>query len=160
MGIHYDPAVFEQGAYRPDELKNMLSSKGFDGIVQQTYAEAGGDFDVDIDRTGEMMAFSTTRYSKNPDICIQSVKGRAVTLHTSDPASDMMPKFSSDSTQVAWCSTRYGNWDIMVSPSNRSPRMRPQQVDLLTKKGYAQLLKKMGLDIVQWTACGGFGCLI
>ncbi|MHC4871716.1 MAG: TolB family protein [Planctomycetota bacterium] len=128
MGIHYDPAVFEQGAYRPDELKNMLSSKGFDGIVQQTYAEAGGDFDVDIDRNGELMAFSTTRYSKNPDICIQSVKGRAVTLHTSDPASDMMPKFSSDAKQVAWCSNRYGNWDIMVSPSNRSPRMRPQQL--------------------------------
>lgn len=128
MGIHYDPTVFEQGAYRPDELQNMLSSKGFDGIVQQTYAEAGGDFDVDIDRNGEMMAFSTTRYSKNPDICIQSVKGRAVTLHTSDPASDMMPKFSPDGKQIAWCSNRYGNWDILVSPSNRSPRTRPQQL--------------------------------
>jgi dipeptidyl aminopeptidase/acylaminoacyl peptidase len=128
MGLHYDPTVFEQGAYKPDELKNMLNSKGFDGIVQQTFAEAGGDFDVDIDREGERMAFSTTRYSKNPDICIQSVKGRAVTLHTSDAASDMMPKFSPDGQQIVWCSNRYGNWDILVSPSNRSPRTRPQQL--------------------------------
>lgn len=40
-GIHYDPVMFEQGAYRPDTLENMINSKGFDGISQQTFAEAG-----------------------------------------------------------------------------------------------------------------------
>lgn len=127
-GIDYDQTLFEQGAYRPDNLENMINSKGFDGISQQTFAEAGGDNDVDVDRTGKLMVFSTTRYSRNPDICLQSVRGKAVTLHTNDPADDMMPSFSPDGQTIAWCSNRYGNWDILVSPTNRTARTRPQQV--------------------------------
>ncbi|MFH0910073.1 MAG: hypothetical protein V1918_00975 [Planctomycetota bacterium] len=133
MGLRYDPEVFEKGAYRPDELKNMITSPGFDAIAQQTFAEAGGDFDVDVDRTGERMIFSTTRYGRNPEIVIQSIKGTAVTLFTGDPASDMMPKFNPDGTQVVWCSNRYGNWDLLLCPSDRTPNTRPQQLTQSTE---------------------------
>ncbi|MBN1257246.1 MAG: PD40 domain-containing protein [Planctomycetes bacterium] len=133
MGIQYDPEVFEQGAYRPDQLRNMISSKGFDGLAQQTFAEAGGDFDVDIDFSGTLMAYASTRYKKTSDICLQSVKGSAVTLHTSDPADDMMPKFSPNGRELAWCSNRYGNWDILISPTNRTARTRPQQLTRSTE---------------------------
>ncbi len=128
MGFHYDPQLFQEGAYRPDELENMITSTGFDGISQQTFAEGGGDYDVDVDRTGKRMAFATTRYSRNPDIVTQSVAGKTVTLYTSDPASDMMPKFSPDGDQIAWCSNRYGNWDILVAAADRTPRTRPRQL--------------------------------
>ena len=127
-GVSYDPSVFEMGAYRPDSLENMITSKGFDGLSQQTYAEAGGDFDIDVDRTGQYMVYSTTRYSANPDICIQSVSGRSVSLRTNDPASDMMPKFSPDSKAIAWCSNRYGTWDILMTSIQGTPDTRPQSL--------------------------------
>lgn len=127
-GVNYDPTVFEMGAYKPDNLENMITSKGFDGLAQQTYAEAGGDFDIDVDATGQYMIYSTTRYGKNPDICMQSVSGRSVSLRTSDAGSDMMPKFSPDGKAVAWCSNRYGTWDILMSNVNGSPDNRPQSI--------------------------------
>jgi TolB protein len=132
VGFHYDPNVFDQGVYKPDELKNMITSPGFDGLAQHTYAEAGGDFDVFLNRDGQRMIFSTTRYSRNPDICMQSVKGKAVTLVTSDPASDMMPSLHPSERMVAWCSNRYGNWDVLVKDINQSPRVRPTQVTFST----------------------------
>ncbi|MHC4884203.1 MAG: TolB family protein [Planctomycetota bacterium] len=128
MGIHWDEGSFDGASYRPDELKQTIMSKGFDGLAQHSYAEAGGDFDVDLDKTGKRMAFSSTRYNKNPEICLQSIKGKAVTLLTSDPASDMMPKFHPRKDQIAWCSNRYGNWDILVKPLDGGPRVRPMQV--------------------------------
>jgi dipeptidyl aminopeptidase/acylaminoacyl peptidase len=130
MGFHYDPAVFEQGAYKPDELENMIDSKGFDGLSQHSFTSAGGDFDVDVAQVqGEpMMAYASTRYSHNADICLQSTKGKAVTLFSSDAADDLMPKFAPGGRHVAWCSNRYGNWDILVSPTQRTEQTRPQQV--------------------------------
>ncbi|MFW5857655.1 MAG: TolB family protein, partial [Planctomycetota bacterium] len=135
MGFEYRPEEFEQGVYRPDELKNMINSKGFDGLAQQTFTEAGGDFDVDVGAVdGEpTMVYASTRYSRTADVCLQSVRGQAVTVITSDEADDLMPKFSPDGTHVAWCSNRYGNWDLLVSPTRRTERMRPQQLTRSTE---------------------------
>lgn len=128
MGIHWDQASFDGASYRPDELQQMITSKGFDGLAQHSYAEAGGDFDVDIDKSGKRMAFATTRYNTNPEIVLQSVKGKTVTLLTNDPASDMMPRFHPLQDQIAWSSNRYGNWDILMKPIDGGPQARPMQV--------------------------------
>ncbi|MGB2987431.1 MAG: DPP IV N-terminal domain-containing protein [Phycisphaerae bacterium] len=91
-------------------------------LKQHTFAEVGGDYDPDIDATGERMVFVSTRHSVRPDLYMKSVSGVAVTQLTSDPASDIQPVFSPDGTRVAFASDRSGNWDIWtISVDGGSP---------------------------------------
>ncbi len=133
-GIHYDPREWMANAnYNPGTVDKLISSPGFQGLSQHTFAEAGGDHNVHLLPDGKTMVFATTRYSKNPQICIQSVSGLAVTLVTEDNMSDMMPKFSPKGDLIAWCSNRYGNWDILVQESNTRPDSRPRQLTRSTE---------------------------
>lgn len=127
-GLHYDPRMWVEGAYSPDTLAARLTSPGFKGITRQTFAGVGGDHNVHVDAKGEWMAYATTRYSKAPQICLQSVKGKAVTLLTEDHMSDMMPKFSPAGNEVAWCSNRTGNWDIWVQRTDQLPNKQITQI--------------------------------
>lgn len=119
-GIHYDPRNWMANAYQPDTIAAQLTASGERGVQQMSFAGTGGDVQVAVDRTGTWMAYSTTRYSKTPQICIQRIDSKAVTQITTDHMSDMMPAFSADSERIAWASNRYGNWDILVKNLNGS----------------------------------------
>ena len=81
---------------------------------QHTSSDEGFDADVVVDPSAKWLAFHSTRHSERADIYLQRVDGTSVTQLTTDPADDMQPGFSPDGTQIAFASTRSGNWDIYV----------------------------------------------
>lgn len=128
MGVDYDPRDWIATQYHPGSLDKMITSSGFKGMTQQTFAETGGDTNVHLNVAGDRMIYSSTRYSTNPEVCVQGITAKAVQLMTEDRMGDMMPKFSPDNTEVVWCSNRYGNWDILVQETEAGPDSRPRQL--------------------------------
>lgn len=128
VGIDYDPRDWNADRYVPGRIDRVISSPGFKGMTQQTFAETGGVGNVHLSTDGSRMVYSSTRYSTNPEICVQGITARAVQLITEDRMGDMMPKFSPDGKEIAWASNRYGNWDILVQEVNAGPDSRPRQL--------------------------------
>lgn len=85
-----------------------------ENIAQVTFATEGRDAEPDADRTGAYIVYSSTQHNRAPDIYVKKVDGLTVQQLTSDPASDRMPKFSPDNSQIAFCSDRGGNYDIYI----------------------------------------------
>ncbi len=83
-------------------------------MLQHSVTYEGGDFDPDLDATGERIVFASTRHSDQPDIYIKSVDHTAVTQITSDQSADIQPAFSPDNQRIAFASNRTGNWDIWI----------------------------------------------
>jgi TolB protein len=84
------------------------------GFQQHTFLEEGYDSDVAVDPTGKWLVFTSTRQSVHPNIYLQRTDGMSVIELTSDDANYAYPTFSPDGKQIAFCSTRAGNWDIYV----------------------------------------------
>ena len=87
---------------------------GNGGFQQHTFIDEGYDSDVNLDPTGKWMVFTSTRHSEHPEIYLQRVDGMSVIQLTNDDADYAYPSFSADGKQIAFCSTRGGNWDIYV----------------------------------------------
>jgi Tol biopolymer transport system component len=85
---------------------------GNGGFEEQTYLDEGFDSDVSLDPTGKWMVFTSTRDSDHPNIYLQRVDGVSVIQLTNDEAEYASPVFSPDGKQIAFCSTRAGEWDI------------------------------------------------
>jgi Tol biopolymer transport system component len=79
---------------------------------QHTFADEGYDSDVTLDPTAKWLAFSSTRNSEHPSIYLQRVDGTAVTQLSDGGSDDAYPAFSPDGKQIAFSSTRSGNWQI------------------------------------------------
>lgn len=98
-----------------DGQPNTDSSNSAQANFQQhTFLDEGFDGDVSVDPSGKWLVFTSTRHSTHPQIYLQRVDGAAVTQLTSDNADYAFPTFSPDGTQIAFSSTRAGNWDIYV----------------------------------------------
>jgi TolB protein len=95
------------GVQRP-----QAKAHGNGGFEEHTYIDEGFDSDVTIDPTGKWMVFTSTRDSDHPNIYLQRVDGLSVIQLTNDEADYAFPSFSPDGKQIAFCSTRAGNWDI------------------------------------------------
>ena len=101
---------------------NQYFTRAAVSLKRHTFDEVGQDTDPDLDGTGHRLVFSSTRHNSNPDLYIKTTDGVAVTQLTSDPASDIQPKYSPDDTMVAFASNRAGNWDIwMISADGGQP---------------------------------------
>jgi TolB protein len=81
---------------------------------QHTFVSEGFDGDVSVDPTGHWLTFTSTRHNVHPQIYLQRVDGTSVIQLTSDNADYSFPTFSPDGKQIAFSSTRAGNWDIYV----------------------------------------------
>ncbi len=128
QGIHYDPRQWVANVYNPNQIGNLLTNSGQTGMTQQTFTESGGDLQVNVSPDGKVMAYSSTRFSRTPQICLQGVSAKAVQLMTQDNMSDMMPAFSPDGKFIVWASDRYGNWDILLQKSDARPDSKPRQI--------------------------------
>jgi TolB protein len=85
---------------------------GNGGFEEHTYLDEGFDSDVSLDPTGKWMVFTSTRDSDRPNVYLQRVDGVSVIQLTNDEAEYASPVFSPDGKQIAFCSTRAGEWDI------------------------------------------------
>ncbi len=87
---------------------------GVDNLTQVSFSNEGGDFDPDIDPSGQWIVYASTRHRQTSDIYLQRVSGSTVTQLTNDPANDVTPTFSPDGRRIAFASDRGGNWDIYI----------------------------------------------
>jgi TolB protein len=88
----------------------MPAGKG--GFQQHTFVDEGYDSDVTLDPTGKWMVFTSTRNTEHAEIYLQRVDGMSVIQLTNDDADYAYPVFSPDGKNIAFSSTRGGNWDI------------------------------------------------
>lgn len=102
-----------------DEPRNDNSLRACLPMQQQTFTELGRDFDPDIDATGKLVVYASTRHSRKPNLYMQAIKGRAVTQLTDDSASKIQPRFSPDGKKIAFASDREGQWDIYILDLDR-----------------------------------------
>lgn len=102
-----------------------LRPDGVTAVSQVSFATEGADFDPEIDRDGRFIVYASTQHRATADIYRKSIDGRTVIQLTDDPADDTMPALSPDGTQIAFASSRSGNWDIYVMPVDGG---RPIQV--------------------------------
>ncbi len=112
-----DPATAGIGLFGdlPESTGVPFARQATRGLQQHTFTREGGDFDPDVDPTGRLLVFASTRHSLRPDLYIKSVGGSAVTQLTDDPGSDVQPEVSPDGRRVVFASDRSGNWDIWVT---------------------------------------------
>jgi TolB protein len=111
-------------AQRPESLnvfgefdgveRTLAHAYGAAGFQQHTTVEEGYDCDVSVDPTGKWIVFASTRQSEHPNLYLQRTDGVSVIQLTNDEADYAYPIFSPDGKQIAFCSTRGGNWDIYV----------------------------------------------
>ena len=94
--------------------RTLAHAYGAAGFQQHTTLEEGYDADVNVDPTGKWIVFASTRQSEHPNLYLQRVDGVSVVQLTNDEADYAYPTFSPDGKQIAFCSTRGGNWDIYV----------------------------------------------
>ncbi|MGD1275741.1 MAG: DPP IV N-terminal domain-containing protein [Tepidisphaeraceae bacterium] len=94
--------------------RTLAHAYGDAGFQQHTFLEEGYDSDVNIDPTGKWMVFTSTRHSEHPNLYLQRVDGMSVIQLSNDEADYAYPTFSPDGRQIAFSSTRGGNWDIYL----------------------------------------------
>ncbi len=92
--------------------RGPATAHGNGGFEEHTFLDEGFDSDVNVDPTGKWMVFTSTRDSDHPNIYMQRVDGVSVIQLTNDEADYAFPSFSPDGKQIAFCSTRAGEWDI------------------------------------------------
>jgi TolB protein len=85
-----------------------------ENLRQITFSQVGADFQPDISRDGQWIAFASTQHSASADLYIKTIGSHAVTRLTNDPGQDIMPTFSPDGRRIAFASNRDGSWDIFV----------------------------------------------
>jgi TolB protein len=92
----------------------QVRASGEANFQQHTYVEQGYDADVTVDPTGKFLAFASTRDNEHTNLYLQRTDGAAVVQLTAGSADDANPAFSPDGRQIAFASTRAGNWQIFV----------------------------------------------
>lgn len=109
-----DPVASSVNIYGEFDGKQRgpATAHGNGGFEEHTFLDEGFDSDVNIDPTGKWMVFTSTRDSDHPNIYLQRVDGVSVIQLTNDEADYAFPAFSPDGKQIAFCSTRAGEWDI------------------------------------------------
>ncbi len=138
VGIEYDPRNWKAQFYDPSAIGNIIHSTGAKGVTQHTFIESGAVLHIDLSHDGRYMTYASTQYSRTPQICMQGTDSKAVQVLTQDTMSDMMPKLSPPNIAarqgeqtgqyIAWCSDRYGNWDILIQRADGSPDAQPRQL--------------------------------
>lgn len=102
------------GQVRQTRTPRTSPLDGINNLRQVTFTTEGADFDPDLDPTGTMLVYASTRHRENSDLYVKAVTGSALRQLTDDPANEMMPAFSPDGSRVAFASDRSGNWDIYI----------------------------------------------
>jgi Tol biopolymer transport system component len=109
-----DPGAVNVFGEMKDIKAGPVRPVGDSNFQQHTYVEQGYDADPAVDATGKWLAFASTRDSQHSNLYMQKVDGTAVIQLTSESADDASPVFSPDAKQIAFASTRAGNWQIFT----------------------------------------------
>jgi len=131
-GLTFEPGTTARQSYTSNVAKRSIGAMGLYGQVastqkartspldginnlkQVTFTIEGADFDPDIDPTGALLVYASTRHRETSDLYVKRVEGSALRQLTDDPANEVMPAFSPDGARVAFASDRSGNWNIYI----------------------------------------------
>ena len=83
-------------------------------LRQHTTPNDGADFDPDIDPSGQLLVYGSTRHSNNSLLYLKSINGATITQVTDGAADDTQPEFDPSGKRIAFSSNRSGHWDIWV----------------------------------------------
>jgi len=92
----------------------VYKSRTFGELTQVTFTRVGGDTDVDVSPTEDLIAFSSDRHAKNHNVYVKSSAGTVITQKTFGPFDCIQPVFSPDGARVAYASNKNGNYDIWI----------------------------------------------
>lgn len=109
-----DPGAVSVFGEMKDIKAGPVRPVGDTNVQQHTYVEQGYDADPSVDAAGAWLIFASTRDSDHANLYMQKVDGTAVVQLTSEAADDASPVFSPDGKQIAFASTRAGNWQIFA----------------------------------------------
>lgn len=91
-------------------------------LKQHTTPSDGADFDPDIDPTGKLIVYASTRNSPNSHLYVKSINGATITQITDGAGNDTQPKFDPTGARIAFSSDRGGHWDVWAVDANgRNP---------------------------------------
>ena len=100
----------------------VFEGKAFTNILQHTSAGEGEDFDPDVDPTGKLLVFASTRHAQYSHLYIKPIRGATLTQITDEKANDTQPAFDPTGKRIAFVSDRAGHWDIWIVDTNgRNP---------------------------------------
>jgi TolB protein len=105
---------------RVDSL--VFEGKAAANLQQHTTPSDGADFDPDIDPTGKLMAYASTRHSQYSHLYEKAIHGATMTQVTDGASNDAQPRYSPDGRRIAFTSDRAGHWDVwVVDRDGRNP---------------------------------------
>ncbi len=152
-------SIGTMGLYGQIRTTNNQRTSPLDGINnlrQITFTSEGADFDPDIDPSGTMLVYASTRHREKSDLYIKAITGSALRQLTDDPANEVMPVFSPDGSRVAYASDRAGNWDIYVmdTAGGRSVQITRAATDdfypSFSRDGQKLIYSTFGTQSGQW----------
>jgi len=91
-----------------------FEGKAATDIEQHTAPGEGADFDPDVDPTGKMLVFASTRHSHYSHLYVKSIGGAVITQITDEHANDVQPTFCPLGERIAFASDRGGDWNIWI----------------------------------------------
>jgi len=119
LDTNRDLCLFGRGAVTRDAV---FEGRAATNVQQHTTTSEGVDFDPDVDSTGKVLVFASTRHSRFSHLYSKPVGGATLTQITDEPANDTQPSFSPSGGRIAFASDRSGQWDIWVIDANgRNP---------------------------------------
>lgn len=87
-------------------------------VEQHTFPGEGSDFDPDVDPTGRLLVFASTRHSRHSHLYTKPIGGAVITQITDEAADDTQPAFCPLGKRIAFTSNRAGQWDVWVIDAN------------------------------------------
>jgi len=92
----------------------IFKRRDYGELVQVSFTRVGGDNDVSLSPTDDLIAFSSDRHSADRNIYLKSITGSTVTQKTFAPFDEIQPAFSPDGRHIAYASNKNGNYDIWI----------------------------------------------
>jgi len=95
-------------------IQPIFKTRSFGELTQVTFTRVGGDNDVDVSPSEDLIVFSSDRHSRYHNIYTKSSAGAVVVQKTSAPFDQIQPVFSPDGKRIAFASNKNGNYDIWI----------------------------------------------
>jgi len=92
----------------------VFKTRSYGELTQVTFTRVGGDDDVEVSGSEDLVAFASDRHSQFHNIYVKTAAGAVVTQKTFGAFDAIQPVFSPDGKRIAYACNKNGNYDIWV----------------------------------------------